>query len=222
MARKQKSLPLAPPNAGAPRKPVFPVWPPKIKNLEALDLAAVEKRRVECAIEHEATQLEIAINRLKAEAAARLHVDFGEGVGLIPFADCLAAIDKEAERFCSDNRAALLGDAKKSREINHCEFGWANQTPGLEPLEGFEKEGNEKLLESEKVNARCSLSKELADLIEVKLTWRKRNILKAFDDKKVQRRILVKTGFQPREVKEIFYLDTSKGLLQSQSAEKPK
>jgi hypothetical protein len=220
MAPKQKALPLAPQSAH--RAPVYQVWPPKIENLEALDLAAVEKRRVECAIEHETTQLEIEINRLKAEAAARLQVDLGKGIAPIPFADWLAAIDKEAERFCDKNRRKLLQGDLKSREINHCEFGWANQPPGIAPLDGFDEKGNEKQLESEKVNARCSLTKELADLIEVKLSWRKRNILKAFDDKKVPRRILVKTGFEPREVKEVFYLDTSKGLLQSQSAEKPK
>lgn len=222
MAPKQKPLPLPP--QSVPREPVYKVWPPKIENLGALDLVGLEKGRVQCAIASAAAQLKIDIARLTEEAAARLFVDLGGEQGPLAFADWVAALDAEAEKFCSKNRDSILEEGRKSRDLNHCRVGWRDLPAALEPLPDFDESGNDKHLKDVRAWLREQMNEkyELGSLIELKLSWRKKEMLKAFEDRDVSLSKLKKAGYTVREEKENFYLDPSTETLQSQSAEKPK
>lgn len=223
-ARGQKPLPLNP--AQIPRQPVYQVWPPKVKSLQSLDLVMAELARVAALTQHEGAMLDIEVGRLTKESENRLTVEIGDQDPM-PMADWIAALEEAAKEFCTEHRESLLDEGRKSRDLNHGRFGWRDSPAGLEPLGDFDDKGNQKLLTSLLADLRKAL-KNLADFadggarfVDVKLSWRKKELLAAHLDQDLPLSVLKKTGFTICEETENFYITPGENAMQSQSAEKP-
>ena len=220
----QPALPLPP--VDVPRQPVYKVWPPRIESLEALDLLMAELSRLEALEQRIAAELKANAAQLTQEAADRLSISLGDEEPM-PLADWRSALQAAAEKFCAKNRDALLEEGRKSRDLNHGRFGWRDQPAALEPLPDFPETGNDKILKGLLANLRKALA-ELADFadggarfVDVKVTWRKKELLKAYEDQDLPLAILRKTGFAIREEEEKFFITPAAAGVASQSAEKP-
>jgi Bacteriophage Mu Gam like protein len=226
-SRAQTSLPLPP--VEIPRKPVYEVWPPRVESAESLDLLAAEIARVDALVAHIAALLKEAKSRLTTDAAASLIIEI-EGVNEpLTLEDWRAKLEAAAEKYATKHREELLEPGRKSFDTNHARFGWKDAPPALEPLPDFDEDGNDKILKGLLKDLRQHLQKaaDFADggarFVEVKLEWRKKELLKAHADGELPLPILKKTGFTIREEMEEFYVKPQTAAdLKSQSAEKPK
>ena len=222
--RTQPALPL--PAVDVPREPIYQVWPPRVESREALDLLVAEIIRVDALVDHARADLKQEVARITNNAAADLAITFDGNE--MPLADWRAKLVAAAEKFCDRNREKLLEDGRKSFDTNHGRAGWQDSKPALEPLPDFDEDGNDKILKGLLKELRLHLQKtaEFADggarYVEVKLSWRKKELLKAHSDEELSLAILRKTGFTVREETEEFYVKALPGELASQSAEKPK
>lgn len=227
---KQSALPLPP--VEIPRQPIYTVWPPRVESRESLDLLVAEVARVDALEARLDADAKDDVARIKTEAAQRMfvNIDAGDGKGFpLPLADWRAKLVAAAEKFADKHRAELLEDGRKCFDLNHGRVGWEDSRPALEPLPDFDEEGNDKILKKLLKELREALQ-NVADFtdggarfVDVKLKWRKKELLAAHEDQDLPLAILKKTSFTIREEREEFYIRPPKnGDVASQSAEKPK
>ncbi|MFZ1009696.1 MAG: hypothetical protein WAN65_22850 [Candidatus Sulfotelmatobacter sp.] len=223
----QSTLPLPAPEI--PRKPVYAVWPPRVESREAFDQLVAEIARVDALEAHTALRVKEEKDRLTSEAAAALTIEIEGASEPLTLEDWRAKLLAAAEKFATKHRDELLAEGRKSFDTNHARAGWKDSRPALQPLEDFDEDGNDKILKAILKQLRLHLQKvaEFADggarFVEVKLSWRKKELLSAHKDEELPLSILKKTGFTVREEFEEFYVNPQTTAdLKSQSAEKPK
>jgi hypothetical protein len=227
-SKNQPALPLPLPEI--PRQPVYTVWPPRVESRESLDLLAAEIARVDALAERIAADAkeEIAAARNRAIERLKIEIEGRKEEQPLNLVDWRAALVAAGEKFCDRNRAALLEDGRKSLDLNHARAGWRDSPAGLEPLPDFDDDGNQKILKALLADLRKDLQKhaDFADggarFVDVKLAWRKKELLSAFNDQELSAAVLRKTGFAIRDEEENFYIEPRTGDVASQSAEKPK
>jgi len=212
-----------------PRRPVYFVWPPRVEHRESLDLLGAEIARIDALVAHVGARLKADRARLTSAAAADLIVEVEGAKEPLTLEDWRAKLEAAAEKFATKNRAELLEAGRKSFDTNHARFGWKDSRAALEPLPDFDEDGNDKILKALLKELRAHLQKtaDFADggarFVEVKLSWRKDELLKAHADGELTTAILKKTGFTIRDETEEFYVKPQEQRdLKSQSAEKPK
>ncbi|HEY2252489.1 MAG TPA: hypothetical protein VGH74_15555 [Planctomycetaceae bacterium] len=194
---------------------LFPHWPPVVSSIEELDQVLSELARVARVEAQSAAAVDAKITALKNEAAADLVVHLTGSRGqehMVIFADWKMGLETAAEGFAKDWRPQLLLDGQKSRDLNHGTFGWRQSPAGLDALEGMPPAGDNTILKKILTALRAALVR-LASFavggerfIDVKLSWRKKELLTAFQDGFITRATLKKTGFQLREATDVFFL----------------
>lgn len=197
----------------AAQKPVFTVWPPRIRSIESLELALAELGRIDAFGQFVDAKASQAALKVREEYRDGLLVTIGEKKEM-PLAEWKAALEAAIEESATEFRDNWLDDGKKSREFVHGTIGWRNRRPALDPMEGFTAAGKPAPLDFIVEFLRGALRKcsELvgataARFIDVKVAYRKADILKAFNDGELSRADLKKIGFEPRGGGETFFID---------------
>lgn len=212
-----------------PREPVYAVWPPKVESREALDLLVAEIVRCDALEVQVAARTKNETARLKIDAASSLTVQI-EGAGEpLTIEDWRARLEEAAEKFAVKHRDELLAEGRKSFDLNHGRVGWRDMPAELEPLADFDDKGNQKILKEllkdlrEHLRKIATFAPDGARFVDVKLSWRKEDLLKAADDGDITLALLKKTGFGLPEKTETFYVkELPAANVKSQSATKPK
>jgi len=200
---------------------LFPVWPPKVESVDELDQVLAELGRMERVQKRTAAWLEAKVATLTTAAAADLVVTFEGEASPLSFADWTVKLEEAAQKYADKHRSEILDDGRKSRKLNHGKFGWKESGELLEALEDFTDAGNPKILDGLLKLLRQSLLK-LADFVtggarfvEVKLSWRKKDLLKAYQDQDIGLPVLRKAGFEVQESVDEFYLKSEAGDVES-------
>jgi hypothetical protein len=208
-------------------QPLYNVWPPRVESREDLDLVTAEIVRCDAFEKCEGSQLKDDIARITREAEGRLEVALPGAQEPIGLADWRAELLKAAEKYVRKRRQELLEDGRKSLDLNHARAGFRDDPPALAPLPDFDEDGNDKILKQLLKDLRLHLQ-ETADFtdgaagfVEIKVSWRKRELLKAYSDQLLKLPVLKKTGFTVTEESEEFYVkELPKADLKSQSRKK--
>jgi hypothetical protein len=223
----QKSLPLPPPNTS--RRAVYDLHPPRVESLESLGLLLAEIARVDAIANTVKARTAEQLAAVALTAGEQLTVELPGIPAPLNFADWRNALVEAAEKFCDKHREEILEDGRKSRDLTHGRVGWELEKQKLEPLDDFDEHGNPRIPEETLAELRQHLNKisELARFLDVKVTWRKAELVKAFTDQEIGLRELRRAGFipaydSPKERGEDFYLKTFIGEAKSEPAERPK
>ena len=225
-ASVQPPLPLPP--LSIPRSPVYSVWPARVESRESLDLIVAEIARLDALAERVKADTKDEVGELQRRATERLLVPVeGRPEGRMPLADRRAELVAAAKTFCDKHRDELLEDGCKSFDVTFGRLGWRDAPPGLEPLPGFDEDGNQKILKELLADLRKALQR-LADFadggsrfVDIEVAWRKKELLSAHLDQELPLSILRKTGFTIRDEEEKFYVTPKTNDVASQSAERP-
>lgn len=234
--------------ADADRVCLSPNWPPKIESTEGLDRVLAELCRIQRVTVATRAKLERDVAALTMAAEQTLAVETMGGQ--FPFADWEPALRAEAEKYCDKHRDELLPEGRKSLKLNHGTIGWENEPEHLEAAEEFPDAGNTEALDLllrrlRELMVLLSQDRDLesdsrpldecldkfalaikkigaSQFVEIKTSWRKKDLLRAFVEAEIKKPMLARAGFEFVEVAEEFYIREGKGLLASQSKAKKK
>lgn len=205
---------------------VYSLWPPRIESDEALDLATTEVACIDAHADRVKADTKDAIARVQRHSLERLEVTVGTGDQgkTLTAAEWRAALLEAIEKYCNRHRDELLEDGRKSFDKNMARCGWRDDPPGLDPLPDFDDAGNEKLLADVTVELRKKLSSisKFGPYLEVEVSWRKKELLRAHLERELTLTLLKKAGFTVREAHETFYVTPRTNDVASQSAGKRK
>ena len=219
----QKKLPLPPPNLSP--QPVYGLYPARVESEESLGLVLAEMARLKAIADRLVIDVKERQDAINLEASGKLVVVLENAEQPITFADRVEELEAAAGKFCRRNRETLIEEGRKSRDFTHGRVGFEWDDPGIDPLDDFDSDGNLRIPEEVLGELREFLNKERPDLarfLDVKVSWRKSALSKAFIDKEIGLGILRRAGFQPHERVEEFYVKLFVGKPVSASAEKAK
>jgi hypothetical protein len=202
-----------------PEKSMPVIEVPVIASLAELDEALAELGRMDAVEAEIAALVSQSSEKLISENAARLMVEV-DGKS-IAFADRRKGLETAAETFCKSNRANILEEGRKSRELNHGKFGWRDTKAGLDELADFDDKGNPELLDDllELIREFLAEQEDTLDFsryVDIKLTWSKTELLADAKKKVIQPRTLARTGFVVRPKGEKFYVEPKSETVESQ------
>lgn len=197
----------------AARRPVYDLFPPRIESIESLELALAELCRIDALEKHLAARVDDAIARERQAGAELMVVDVGEKEALA-IAEWRSQLEAAIEKYAKRNKDELLEEGKKSREFNHATLKWTKQKPSLKPLGDFTAAGNPKPLDKVITFLREALGR-CADLVgafaarflDVKVAYRKTELLKAMRDKELTAAELRKIGYELDEGEDAFSIE---------------
>lgn len=198
----------------AARRPVYDVYPPRIESIDSLNLALAELCRIDCFEKRMSARIDEAAARIREEGADSMTVAVGDEEEL-PLAKWRGQLEAAIEKYAVKHRDELLEEGKKSREFNHATLGWRKQKPSLKPIGDFTTVGNPKHLDMivavlRTALAACSdlVGAIAARFIDVKVSYRKMELLKAVKDKDLTAAELRKAGFELDDEGESFFIET--------------
>ncbi|MDE2101862.1 MAG: host-nuclease inhibitor Gam family protein [Patescibacteria group bacterium] len=200
---------------------LFSVWPPKISSLEELDQVLAELGRMERVGSRVNDELASAVAACTSLANGKLVVQPGDALVPIPFAAWKEQLETAAEKWATRNREEILLEGRKSRKLNHGKFGFREAGGDLVAIEDFPDSGNPKILDGLLKLLRQSLLKLAnfvdggARFIEVKLSWRKKDLLKAYNDQEVTLSVVRKAGFEVSDEFDKFFLTPDSKAVES-------
>ena len=224
-------------------------WPLPIESVDDLDRVLSELSRIQRVTVATRAKLDREIAALTVAAEKTLAVDTTWG-GSLPFADWESALRAAAEKYCDKHRNELLPEGRKSLKLNHGTIGWENEPEHLAAAEEFPDSGNDEFLnlfirrlrellvflDDYETDADHSISNELfaavgqvqaaakkigaSRFVEIKMSWRKKDLLRAFVEAEIRKPMLARAGFDFVDVAEEFYIREGNGLLASNSKAK--
>lgn len=197
----------------AARKPVYDLYPPKIESDESLELALAEFCRVDAVEKQVKARTSDATARIRQEYAESLVVSVGKEKEL-PLADWKESLEKAIEKYAKRNKARWIEDGKKSRDFNHGTIGWRKGKPSVQPIGDFTSAGDPGPLDQvieliRKAMTACAkmVGALRARFIDVKVGYRKAELLKAIKDKELDPEELAKIGFEYQNGEDTFFID---------------
>jgi len=223
----QKKLPLPPPNTS--RLPVYDIFPARVMSRESLGLVLAELARLEAVEAQIQAEAKLKLDAAAEVAAREMCVTLPRSPKAVSFADWRQILKEAAQKFCDENRAELLKEGRKSEDFTHGRIGWQDEKLGLVPLDDFDDHGNPRIPDKLLGQLRAHLQEIAtftsggARFIDVKVAWRKSELLKAFKDQDISLSVLAKAGFElnfdpTEEPPEEFYIKTFIGTPTSETS----
>lgn len=174
-----------------------------IESVEQLDAALAVVGDLDAAKACANANLDQALAAVRDEHNRNFMCELDSGE-LIPIDEVRGQLVGQIEKYATKHRKELLTGDKKSVELNHGTIGWRKQKDKVEDIDLPEEEQAKGLLArclKAVANVATTLTLKLGkvlltDLVQVKVTWSKPDVLKAFNEGKLTAAQLKKQGLE--------------------------
>lgn len=187
--------------------------PTIIDSPELLDNALAVLGELDATVNAAGAELDQALARVRDEFSPRFFMPVnGKEVPIKEIRENLVVV---IQRYCDKHRKGLLQGDKKSAEFNHGVIGWRKQPDKVEDLPIDEDEKAKGLL-AKCLKALLEVATKLtlkvgkcvlAELVAVKVTWSKPDVLRAYNGGNVTDKQLEKHGLQVVRGEDKFYCE---------------